>query len=92
MTVVDAAVVAVACAVAVALVGGALIGVGRWIWKVGIDDLLDRLDARIEGHILPLKDDLAAVKAELSFNGGSTVKDQVKRLADNILAPERHEP
>lgn len=88
MTVVDAVVVAVAVSVSVALVGGAVIGVARWIWRVGIDDLLDRLDARIEQHIKPLSDDIAAVKAELSFNGGSTVKDQVKRLADNILNPE----
>ena len=89
MTVVDAVILAVA----VALGGGSVIFIvkasAKWVWKAAVNDLLDRLDGRIETHIKPLSDDIAAVKAELSFNGGSTVKDQVKRLADNILTPER---
>lgn len=88
MTVIDAVVVAVCVAVAVAIVGGGLIGILRWMLRLILAEGLEKLDERIETHIKPLADDIAAVKAELSFNGGSTVKDQVKRLADNILNPE----
>lgn len=92
MTVIDAVIIAAT----VTLVGGSVIGFVRWLVKAGLDDLLDRLDVRVEKHITPITDelaavkaDLAAVKAELSPNGGSSVKDKVNRLADNILTPER---
>lgn len=37
-------------------------------------------DARLARAIGPLRDELAEVRAELSYNGGSTTKDAVRRI------------
>ena len=66
-----------------------------WLWRKIREDIKSIVGDIVGEHVSPMaeelakvKSDVAAVKAELSFNGGSTVKDQVKRLADNISNPE----
>ena len=51
----------------------------KWIWRNLLDDLGHAIDSRIE-KFEPLADDIAYIKAQLEFNGGSTVKDQVLRI------------
>lgn len=81
MTVIDAVIVFVV----VGSVGAGTLFIMRWLLRAAVGDLLDKLDGRIEGHMTSMRQDIAAIRAELSFNGGSTVKDQVKKIADKYL-------
>ena len=83
-----AAMAAVALARWIARRASALV---RWFARQAAEELEERhgawLDARLDAKLAEMKADLTYVRAQLDYNGGSTVKDKVAYLVSVVNGP-----
>lgn len=80
----DAVIIAVAVLISTVTVGGLLKILQRMAvreFKAGVKDIVCDV---LTDQLKPIKEDVAYCRNQLNYNGGQTVKDQVRKVVEKI--------